>query len=74
MEYSAYSTYLKKQTNFIKTENNSVALQSSLNACVDFFYATLSNAEDYYSLFLSALTEDRLTAMKILFWHRSTIQ
>jgi len=70
MEYSAYSTHLKKQTNFIKTENNSVALKSSLNACVDFFYATLQTPEDYYSLFLSALAENRMTAMKILFWHR----
>lgn len=70
MEYSAYTQVLKQQTNFTTTENGATALQTSLNACVDFFYATLSNVEDYYSLFLSALSEDRLTAMKILFWHR----
>lgn len=70
MEYSAYSTHLKKQTNFQQTENGAVTLKSSLNSCVDFFYSTLKTPEEYYSCFLSALAEDRLTAMKILFWHR----
>lgn len=68
--YSEYSKHLRSQTNFTTTENGEVTLISSLNSCVDFFYSTLKTPEDYYSSFLSALAEDRLTAVKILFWHR----
>ena len=70
MEYSAYTTHLKQQTNTTETENGAITLQSSLNDCVDFFYATLASEQEYYQKFLKALKEDRKTALKILFWHR----
>ena len=68
--YSAYTKHLESKTNFSTTENGAIQHTSTLNSCVDFFYATLQTPEEYYTLFLSALAEDRLTAMKILFWHR----
>lgn len=70
MEYSAYAKELRKQTNFTQTENGACALESSLNSCVDLFYATLESKEAYYTAFVSALAEDREMALKILFWHR----
>jgi len=70
MEYSAYTKQLQKQTNYTTTQNGAICQKSTLSDCLDFFYSTLKDQDEYYSTFLSALTEDREKTLKILFWHR----
>lgn len=62
------------QTKDSFTENGMITNSTSLNACVDMFsrIGSMRN-EDYNSiinLFVKALEEDALTAMKLLFWAR----
>lgn len=70
MEHSVYALEMQKNTNTKLTENGAVEMSSTLSNSVDFFYGTLSTNEEYYSLFLAALAEDRELALKIYFWHR----
>lgn len=68
--YSAFSKALERKTNHTETRNGAVALKSTLSACVDYFFATLKNEEEYYNIFKKALNENPEKTIKILFWHR----
>ena len=72
--YSEFTKELQKQTNYCTTENGAITLKSSLDDCVDFFYATLDSKEDYYKKFRKALSQNREVALKTLFWHRDIRQ
>lgn len=62
------------QTNDSLTENGMVTNSTSLNACVDMFSRIGSmrteNFNSVVNVFVKALEEDALTAMKLLFWAR----
>ena len=55
MEYSAYTTHLKQQTNTTETENGAITLQSSLNDCVDFSTQHLLQNKNTIKNFLKLL-------------------
>lgn len=65
---------LKKETNFIKTENGAISHSSTLNACLDFFAmgGSMRNRteEDIILMFRKAYKENPLIAMKLLFYFR----
>lgn len=69
-EYKPYAAALQRATNLTTTDNGAIAEKNTLNACVDFFFGTLKDEEEYYNLFKKALLEEQNTAMQILFWHR----
>lgn len=65
---------LKVTTNYTETENGAVALNSTLNSCLDAF-GSLGAMKDVdenriIRLFSLAFAEDRVTAMRILFYIR----
>lgn len=65
---------LRKELNCTKTENGAAALRSTGSDCLDLFatIGALRNAEeaDIVNRFIRAWSEDRNTAMKLLFYSR----
>lgn len=64
---------LQKQTNKTRTENGAVTNKSTLNPCLDFFSmagAMRSNPKDAITLFDRAYAQDRLIAIRTLFYLR----
>lgn len=66
---------MKNEDNYTYTENGAVALKSSLNKCLDMFatFGSVRKTADWSThtqLFLDALAEDPVTAMKVLFYIR----
>jgi hypothetical protein len=56
------------------TQNGAITNQSSLDACLDFFFLAGASRnmenKDILQVFLKAYSEDPSTALKILFWTR----
>lgn len=64
---------LKEELNYTKTENGAVTHKSTLNECLDFFGlagAMRSRPDDALILFQKAFNQDRLTAVRLLFYFR----
>lgn len=65
---------LKKATNYTYTEKGALTYKSTLNKCYDLFaFGGASrgrNEEDILDMFYDALREDKLLAMKLLFYIR----
>lgn len=65
---------LKDELNYTETENGAVALNSTMNNCLDAFGSLGAmkdfNEKDIIRTFNHAFVEDRATAMKILFYMR----
>lgn len=65
---------LKDELNYTETENGAVALNSTMNNCLDAFGSLGAmkdfNEQDIIRTFKNAFVEDRATAMKILFYMR----
>ena len=65
---------LKDEMNYTETENGAVALNSTMNACLDAFGSLGSmknfNEKAAIDIFKDAFYEDKATAMKILFYIR----
>lgn len=65
---------LKDELNYTETENGAVALNSTMNNCLDAFGSLGAmkdfNEQEIIRTFKHAFVEDRATAMKILFYMR----
>ena len=65
---------LKETDNFTVTENGAGAYKSTLNACLDAFGSLgamrKSSEESIVSIFEKAFNEDKVLAMRMLFWLR----
>lgn len=65
---------LKETDNFTVTENGAVAYKSTLNACLDAFgsLGAMRRCDDtaIVSTFENAFNEDKVLAMRMLFWLR----
>lgn len=73
-ERSIFATALQKESMWTRTENGAVALNTTGDACLDFFsvVGALRNADEIriHRLFEEAYREDPLLATKILFYAR----
>jgi len=72
---SDFWSLMKNEDNYTYTENGAVAYKSSLNKCLDMFatFGALRKESDwstYTQIFLDAIAEDPVTAMKVLFYVR----
>ena len=72
---SDFWSLMKNEDNYTYTENGAVAYKSSLNKCLDMFatFGSLRKVDDwstYTQMFLDAVAEDPVTAMKVLFYVR----
>ena len=65
---------LKNEANYTETENGAIALNSTMNNCLDAFGSLGAmkdfNEKDIIRTFSHAFAEDKATAMKILFYMR----
>lgn len=62
---------IQKSTNYTRTENGALTHQSTLDGVLDFYYhAPARRGQDNTALFLKAFGEDRLTAIRCLFYIR----
>lgn len=65
---------LKSETNFTETENGAVALNSTMNSCLDMFGSfgamRFSTDDEIIRVFSKAFSEDRAFATKMLFYFR----
>ena len=70
----AFLDYLKEEFNYTETENGAVALNSTMNACLDAFGSMgamkFASDDQIVDVFKNAFYEDRATAMRILFYIR----
>ena len=72
---SDFWSLMRNEDNYTFTENGAVAYKSSLNKCLDMFatFGSVRKTADwstYTQMFLDALNEDPVTAMKVLFYIR----
>ena len=74
---SDFWSLLKNEDNYTYTENGAVAYKSSLNKCLDMFatfgsvrHITENDKERYSEMFVDALAEDAVMAMKVIFYIR----
>jgi hypothetical protein len=71
---NAFVQAMQVANNFTRTENGAVTNKSTLNDVLDFFGAggalRQRTEQDIVNLFTRAFAEDRLTALKILFYFR----
>ena len=71
---NAFVQAMQVQSNFTLTENGAVTNKSTLNDILDFFGAggalRTRTEQDIINLFTRAFAQDRLTALKILFYFR----
>jgi hypothetical protein len=62
---------IQKSQNYTRTENGALTHQSTLDGVLDFYYhAPARRGQDNTALFLKAFGEDRLTAIRCLFYIR----
>lgn len=64
---------LKNELNYTVTENGAVAYKSTFNKCLDFFGlagAMRNNLQEALNLFKLAFSEDKLVAIRLLFYFR----
>ena len=70
----AFLDYLKNEFNYTETENGAVALKSTMNACLDAFGSLgamkFASNDQIIDVFKNAFYEDKVTAMRILFYVR----
>ena len=70
----SYLNSLKYENNITTTENGALTYKSTFNGCLDFFAlaGSMRNRSeiDIIQLFMSAYVEDKLTALKLLFYMR----
>lgn len=69
----SYLEELRKESSKVKTENGAATYSSSFSKCLDFFAlgaAKRDNLDQAVSLFEDAYQEDKLTALKTLFYIR----
>lgn len=74
----SFAEAMKKEENWTRTENGAVAIKGTGDKCLDFFgtAGALRNADDIrvQRIFADAYNEDKLTAVKTLFYMRDIVE